>query len=182
MKNVNKICSLCGEEKPISAYYKSKGYAGGYTRRCKECTRKKSRERELKLRSTIDGLIKDRERHRIKAKKYNHADRYKPSKENRRESILKYNEKYPEKKEARNRSSHLRPLKKGNHLHHWSYNYEHHKDVIELTKKDHVNIHRFLSYDNEEKMYRCLISNELLDTREKHELKIKEILKSLTNE
>jgi hypothetical protein len=57
--------------------------------------------------------------------------------------------------------------------HHWSYNEEHFKDVIWLTKKEHMKGHRFIIYDQERKMYRRIDTNELLDTKEKHERWIK---------
>ena len=58
---------------------------------------------------------------------------------------------------------------KDNHLHHWSYNEEHHKDVIEITPKQHAKAHRFIVYDQERMMYRRFDNNILLDTREAHE-------------
>ncbi len=53
--------------------------------------------------------------------------------------------------------------------HHWSYNLEHVKDVIWLTKKDHNKAHRFIIYDQERFMYRRYDNNILLDTIESHE-------------
>lgn len=53
--------------------------------------------------------------------------------------------------------------------HHWSYNVEHYKDIIWLTKKQHKKGHRFLIYDQERMMYRRYDTNELLDTKESHE-------------
>ena len=55
----------------------------------------------------------------------------------------------------------------GNNLHHWSYNDEHFKDVIELNVKDHAMVHRHIIYDQERMMYRDL-DGVLLDTRERH--------------
>lgn len=51
----------------------------------------------------------------------------------------------------------------------WSYNDSHVLEVIELTKKHHMKAHRFLVYDQERMMYRRYDTNELLDTKEKHE-------------
>jgi hypothetical protein len=67
----------------------------------------------------------------------------------------------------------MKPLIKGNQLHHWSYNKEHYKDVIELTPKEHHKAHRFIVYDQERMMYRTFDKNLLLDTRERHETFIK---------
>jgi len=56
---------------------------------------------------------------------------------------------------------------KGNELHHWNYNNEFAKDVIELSKSDHEKIHRFIKYDKKTFMYKDL-NGALLDTKEKH--------------
>lgn len=74
-------------------------------------------------------------------------------------------------------TSRMKPQTKGNHLHHWSYNIEHAKDVIELSIKDHATAHRFMVYDQERKMYRKL-TGELLDTKEGHENYIKQHFKN----
>jgi hypothetical protein len=60
-------------------------------------------------------------------------------------------------------------------LHHWSYNEEHYKDVIELEPKTHAFLHRYINYDQEQMMYRVSANlngwdfGELLNTRDKHE-------------
>lgn len=64
---------------------------------------------------------------------------------------------------------------KGFHGHHWSYNSEHSKDIIEIRFDLHSLIHRFLIYDQESMMYKTL-AGELLDTREKHETYINKII------
>jgi len=82
-------------------------------------------------------------------------------------------EKYPEKYKAKNKSQRLKREVKGNHLHHWSYNEEHYKDVIELSVADHNTIHRHIIYDQERMMYRvavkfgCWSIGTLIDTKEK---------------
>lgn len=64
--------------------------------------------------------------------------------------------------------SNMKPQTEGNELHHWSYNQEHYKDVIELVVLDHKKAHRYMVYDPERKMYRRADNNILLDTRESH--------------
>ena len=94
---------------------------------------------------------------------------------------MNYIEKFPEKALCRNRSSNLKS-KKGFNNHHWSYNLEHAKDVIEITSKNHAKIHRYMIYDQDWFMYRNTINTksfeamELMDTRERHERYIEEIL------
>jgi hypothetical protein len=62
----------------------------------------------------------------------------------------------------------MKPQIKGNHLHHWSYNEIHFKDVIELDIDTHNFLHRYMTYDQPSKMYRRKDTGELLDTKEKH--------------
>ena len=92
--------------------------------------------------------------------------------------MRRYKEKYPEKRISRNYISHLKTSVEGNHLHHWSYNEEHYKDVIEVTEKEHNKAHRFLIYDQERFMYRRTDTFELLDTRERHEQYIKYVIEN----
>ena len=59
----------------------------------------------------------------------------------------RYRKKYPEKYAALKKTANIKAKTKGNNLHHWSYNEEHYKGVIELTVKDHNKAHRFMKYD-----------------------------------
>ena len=88
-----------------------------------------------------------------------------------------YLEKYPEKYKA-NYSSQRIPFKKGNERHHWSYNEQHWKDIIELSKLDHNKAHRYMVYDQERFMYRRSTDNVLLDTKEVHQGWINHILEN----
>ena len=69
----------------------------------------------------------------------------------------------------------MNPETEGNHLHHWSYQEEHAKDVIELDPKKHAFLHRYINYDQEKMMYRVSANlngwdfGELLDAKDKHE-------------
>ena len=79
----------------------------------------------------------------------------------------RFKSKYPEKYKAKCLSSNLNPTTKTNELHHWNYNIEFAKDVIELSKSDHAKIHRFIKYDQKTFMYKDL-NGVLLDTKQKH--------------
>ena len=92
--------------------------------------------------------------------------------------MAKYTERYPEKQLARNLAQRVKPLVKGNTMHHWSYLPEFGRDVIELPFKEHKKAHRFLVYDQERMMYRRFDTNELLDTREAHEAFIFDCIKN----
>lgn len=78
----------------------------------------------------------------------------------------KYNSKYPEKRKAKGISSKL-PKKDGYELHYWSYNKQDWSDIIELSIKDHAEIHIHMAYDPEYMYYRDN-QNNLLNTKEKH--------------
>ena len=69
----------------------------------------------------------------------------------------------------------MKPKTKGNHLHHWSYNNGHEKDVIELPLAAHYKAHRYMIYDPEQMMYRKL-DGILLDTRDSHVAYIKKYI------
>jgi hypothetical protein len=114
-------------------------------------------------------VIKERERARIKnnARDYNALYGHFTSGDYKTQTTKRYMAKYPEKQAAANKSQFLRPSK-GNHMHHWSYNEEHYKDVIELTIPMHKKLHRYLRYDQSHKKYRTM-DGRLLETRVQHE-------------
>lgn len=163
-----KECKDCKVKKESSDFY-------GVQKECKECTKKRVRLREEKLRQNPDWVEKEKNRAREKYHRLNYREKHKPSPEKKKEIMERYNSRYPEKRKAKSTSASLKPLIKGNELHHWNYNIEFAKDVIELTQKDHAKIHRFIKYDQKTFMYKDLNGN-LLDTREKHEELINKVL------
>ena len=162
-----KICFKCNEEKALIDFYKHPKMGDGYLGKCKICTKKDTKEITYKLISTPEGIEKERKRHREKYYRLEYKEKHKPSPEKKKEIIDKFKKKYPEKYKARCLSSHLIPIIKGNHLHHWNYNIEFAKDVIELKSSDHFKIHRFINYNQKTFMYQDLNGN-LLDNKEKH--------------
>lgn len=163
-----KICFKCGKEKPVSEYYKHKGMADGFLNKCKVCAKSDTQSRYYE--NIEDSVFKQKEQKRGR-EKYRRLYRY-SSKANRKSNI-RYNEKFPEKYLAKNASGKLKAPFEGAEKHHWSYNKEHYKDVIWLTKQQHKKGHRFIIYDQERKMYRRYDNNELLDTKVSHDIFIR---------
>lgn len=158
-----KKCFKCGTEKPITDFYKHSQMHDGHLNKCKECTKK---DVKVLYKSNIldPGYIEmERKRGRLKFHRL-----YKGMSKHNYKSNEKYLLKYPEKNLAKLSSAKLKRPFENAEKHHWSYNKMHYKDVIWITKKEHMKIHRFIVYDQERMMYRRFDSLELLDTKEKH--------------
>lgn len=166
---ITKICFKCNLEKPTTEFYKHKAMGDGYLGKCKSCTKKDTKERTDILIQDPIWKEKEQERHREKYFRLEYREKHKPTPEQKKATMDRYKEKYPEKVLSRNNVSHMKSKIEGNELHHWSYNEQHRKDVIELTVREHGKCHRFLIYDQERMMYRRTDNNELLDTKESHE-------------
>lgn len=162
-----KICFKCNVEKPLTEYYKHKAMSDGYLGKCKVCTKSDTKKRTDVLLKNPQWHEKEKQRHREKYYRLQYKDKHKPDPEDKKKAMDRYNKKFPEKQKCKSLMGKLKPKTKGNHLHHWSYNTEHAKDVIELTISEHNKVHRFLKYDQSEFMYRCK-NNKLLDSRQKH--------------
>lgn len=182
-----KECIRCGEAKDLSHFYKHKGMADGHLNKCSSCCKKEAKEREEKQRQNPDWVEKERERGREKYRRLGYKNKHKETYEQKKLAMKRYAEKYPEKVNAKTKSQRLKPKIKGNHLHHWSYNEKHYKDVIELSVQDHYTIHRYIIYDQERMMYRVAVElglwkvGTLLDTREKSENYYNQVLSKNNN-
>lgn len=168
-----KKCFKCNKEKSLDEFYKHPGMLDGHLNKCKGCTKKYVANRFKQNMLNPELLEKERKRGRDKYHRLGYVEN-KPTSDQKRKAILNHKSKFPEKYLAKNYTKDFK-RKKDHHLHHWSYNKEHFKDVIELSIKDHNTAHRFMIYDQERKMYRTL-KGILLDTKESHESYIKSFL------
>lgn len=161
-----KTCFKCNIEKPLAEYYKHKDMRDGRLNKCKDCTKEGVKERVLVLSENSEWVEREKSRHRAKYFRLGYKEKHKPNREDKKATQDRYKSKYPEKCKARNCSQSIPSI--NGHNHHWSYNKEHYKDVIDISEKDHAKAHRFIVYDQERMMYRRIDNMELLDTKEKH--------------
>ena len=163
-----KKCFKCGTIKSLNEFYTHKKMGDGHLNKCRECTKRDSNEREKELRKNPYWIEKEKQRSREKYHRLGYKNTHNPTPEYKKEQMRKHRKKYPEKYLAKNSSQRIKKMNKKNHLHHWSYNKEHWRDIIELPVLEHTKLHRYMIYDQERKMYRRCDTMELLDTKEKH--------------
>ena len=163
-----KVCFKCGTEKPLTEFYKHKEMADGHLNKCKSCAKSDVKGKYVENVKDANFILKERKRGRQKYHRlYEGTGKAKP------ENNARYNIKFPEKYLAKLASGKIKKPFDGAEKHHWSYNEEHYKDVIWLSKRQHMKAHRFIIYDQEQMMYRRHDNNVLLDTKETHETFIK---------
>ena len=108
--------------------------------KCKFCNIEDSKKREAHLKSTEEGLEKERERHRDKYFRLGYREKHKPSPDKRKQARDRSIKKYPEKHKAKNMCKRITRVFKNNHFQR-SYRYLpfHHSknDVCSLSPITH---------------------------------------------
>ena len=160
---MRKTCSKCGVGKSVSEFYEHRKMPDGYLAQCKECVKKRVRERERRLRSDPEWVERERERARSKYHRLGYLEKSRGKKAKVQNS---HRIKYPEKYKATVASQRI-SKPKGYHVHHWSYLESHRKDVMIMKPGQHAKAHRFLVYDPDEFLYRDKKGN-LLKSKEDH--------------
>lgn len=168
-----KTCFKCKKEKLLSEFYKHPQMGDGHLNKCKDCTKKDSSSIYDTKKSDVVFLEKERTRGRDKYRRL-----YTGTGKANKKADKNWVAKFPEKRAAQIKAYCNLETPEGKENHHWSYLEEHWLDIIFMTKKDHKKSHRFLVYDSERRMYRQFDTNELLDTKEKHEKFIKYCIKN----
>lgn len=161
---MKKVCFKCGIKKELCEFYPHSQMADGHLNKCKDCNKKDTKNRADLLTKNNPAWV---ESERTRGRKKYHRLYVGTGKHNHKANTA-WQKKYPEKLAAKKYGTH-KLVGKGFEGHHWSYNLGHVKDVIALTKKNHMKAHRFLVYDQEQMMYRRFDTMELLDTKERHE-------------
>jgi len=171
MEIIGKICRICNQFKSFDEFRKRDTMKDGHRSECKSCLSERSAKKYAINSSDPDWLEKDRTRNRELQRTYSPS--LKPV-QNYRQST-RFSDRFPEKLKANSMSQGMKKPFDDAEKHHWSYNDEHWRDVIWLSMRDHRFIHRFLVYDQKQKLY-CTVNGSILNSRGSHEKYISGIL------
>ena len=174
-----KKCFKCNSVLSLSEFYIHKGMLDGHLNKCKKCCKQESIDRNNLLKKDKKWVEKENERCRDKYYRLNYSLK-KQTPDQKRETIRRYRQKYPEKYLAIKYTEIFLIKQNGINVHHWSYNQKDWLDIIELTIKDHNLLHRFLYYDQDIMLYKDKDGN-ILDKKEKHLELLEKIKKNYEN-
>lgn len=102
-----KKCFRCSRLLSIEEFYQHTQMADGHLNKCKDCTKADSAQREARL--MADPILSEleRDRHRLKSRRYREAGRVKEqTPEQQRAQLRKQRAKFPEKNRARQLVAH----------------------------------------------------------------------------
>lgn len=155
MEEETKVCTKCNQEKPLSQFYADKKAKDGHFNECKECVKKRTRERYYLNIQDESFVERERERGRRKYREKGYAH-------NPTSAKIQKQMKYPGLRTARRDFKvELPPTVE---LHHWNYTDKNH--VIVLDKSLHHRLHNIIKLDIDTGYYS---HNEApLDTIDKH--------------
>lgn len=159
-----KKCFKCNRELPLIAFYKHPRMGDGFLNKCKDCTKKDSKERYSILSKDESWMEKERERGRDKFKRLVYKGRFKST-----SSICP---------NAGNISKKLRLLgfsTNGKEAHHWNYNKP--NSVFLISRKAHKRIHNFMTVNRDDK-YCYTIDGDKIETPDMAKSYFSEILKA----
>ncbi len=147
-----KICFKCGDEKPLSEFYKHPAMLDGHLNKCKKCA---------KLDVSKNYMLKSNDPNYIEKERARNRDKYR-----RLGYLTKYKKAHLENSNTSRYLKSIGVITRNFVAHHWNYNYK--NDVIIMDRKTHARIHKHIVFDKDTNMFRSKYDGLLLDSKEKH--------------